>query len=218
VPANIRQRELQFSKSIFDQTKRFRRQDLDIQSIGPVNVGGRTRAIALDVRDESIILAGGVSGGIWKSTNGGVTWTRKSNPQNRNSVTCIIQDTRPGREDTWYHGTGELVGNSARGGNAPFRGDGIYKSTDNGETWDVIPSTVDSDPSVFNSQFQYIWDIEINDLNLMQDEVIVAAFGGILKSLDGGDTWSVELGQELFNLPPGGDLNQVNASFFSFGQ
>ncbi len=215
IPDNIRLKELAFARKRDGETKNLRKQNLDIQSAGPSNVGGRTRAISLDVRNENVMLAGGVSGGIWKSTDGGLSWERKSDPENRNSVTCIVQDTRTGREDTWYHGTGELVGSSARGGGAPFRGDGIFKSTDNGESWEVIPTTAEAEPAVFSSQFQYIWDIEINDQNLVQDELIVAAFGGILRSIDGGNSWSVELGQELFNLPSDTNLNEVNASFFS---
>ncbi|WP_424963591.1 FlgD immunoglobulin-like domain containing protein [Ekhidna sp.] len=215
IPFNIRKAELQFDQFLTRQTAGLRTQQLTFESEGPDNVGGRTRAVAFDIRDENMIIAGGVSGGIWKSTDGGITWVRKSNPENRNSVTCIVQDTRPGREDTWYHGTGEIVGNSARGGGAPFRGDGIYKSTDNGETWNLIPSTQDSDPNVFNSQFQYIWDIEINPDNLAEDEVLVAAFGGILRSVDGGNTWEVEIGQELFGLDESIDLNEVSASFYT---
>lgn len=215
IPRNIRSAELAFGRTIALQTESARTQALDIQSIGPNNVGGRTRAVAFDVRDENTILAGGVSGAMWKSTDGGLNWRKTSDPQNRNSVTCLVQDTRPGREDTWYHGTGELIGNSARGGGAPFRGNGIYKSTDNGETWNAIPSTEDSEPTVFNSQFQYIWRIQLNDRNLLEDEVIVAAFGGILRSLDGGDTWNVELGQQLFDLHDSTNLNDINASFFT---
>ena len=215
VPFNIRKKELAYSRRIDDQTIQLRKQGLAIRSVGPGNVGGRTRAVALDIRNENVILAGGVSGGIWKSTDGGLTWTRKSSPGNRNSVTCIVQDTRSGKEDTWYHGTGEFVGNSARGGGAPFRGDGIYKSTNNGESWRIISSTSDSDPSVFNSQFQYIWDIEINHLNLVEDEVVVAAFGGILKSVNGGESWRVLIGSPLFNLSSDVDLNEVNASRYT---
>lgn len=215
VPEGILKAELAFDRKLTQQTARYRTQQLSIESAGPTNVGGRTRAVAFDVRDENIILAGGVSGGIWKSTDGGITWTKKSHPENRNSVTCIVQDVRPGKEDIWYHGTGEIVGNSSRGGSAPFRGDGIYKSTDNGESWIAIPSTQDSEPHLFNSQFQYIWDIELNPENLLEDEVLVAAFGGILRSTDGGVSWEVELGQELFNLDESVDLNEGNASFYT---
>lgn len=215
IPVNIRKSELQFDKALTIQTARLRKQALTVESAGPVNVGGRTRAVAFDVRDENVILAGGVSGGVWKSEDGGATWIRKSNPENRNSVTCIVQDTRPGKEDIWYHGTGEIVGNSSRGGAAPFRGNGIYKSIDNGETWNALISTQDSEPNIFNSQFQYIWDIEINPGNTSDDEVLVAAYGGILRSLDGGATWQVELGQELFNLDESVDLNESNASYYT---
>ncbi|MEP1093701.1 MAG: FlgD immunoglobulin-like domain containing protein [Cyclobacteriaceae bacterium] len=215
VPENIREKELKFARENDALTKRSRTSALEISSAGPFNVGGRTRAVALDVRNEDVILAGGVSGGVWKSIDGGSTWVRKSDPENRNSVTCLVQDTRPGKEDTWYHGTGEIFANSARGGGAAYRGNGIYKSTDNGETWNSLPSTVDSEPSVFNSQFQYIWDIEVNHKNLAQDEILVAAFGGILRSLDGGTTWVVEIGQQLFDLAPTVNLNDVNASFFT---
>lgn len=215
VPQNIRQAELRYDRLVTERTARFRTDELSIEANGPFNVGGRTRAVAFDVRNERVILAGGVSGGIWKSVNGGDTWVRTSDPENRNSVTCIVQDIRPGKEDTWYHGTGEIVGGSARGGSAPFRGNGIYKSTDNGERWFPLASTQDADPSVFNSQFQYIWNLEINPQNESEDELLAATYGGILRSTDGGENWEVALGQKLFDLPESENLNESDASFYT---
>ncbi|GAB4246040.1 MAG: hypothetical protein Tsb0034_24850 [Ekhidna sp.] len=215
VPENILKAERAFARKLELRTSRSRVSQLSYEAAGPFNVGGRTRAVAFDVRDEQVILAGGVSGGIWKSIDGGSSWVRKSDPENRNSVTCLVQDTRPGKEDIWYHGTGEIVGNSARGGGAPFRGNGIYKSTDNGESWFPLLSTQDSDPQVFNSQFQYIWNIVVNTENPDEDEVLVAAYGGILRSVDGGETWELEIGQELFNLPDFIDLNESTAPFYT---
>ena len=217
IPQGIYKAELDFTRRISETNRSIgqRTNALSITSAGPSNVGGRTRAVAFDIRDENTLIAGGVSGGIWKSTNGGQTWIRKSNPLNRNSITCVVQDTRPGREDTWYHGTGELVGNSTRGGGAPFRGNGIYKSTDNGETWNPLPSTLDAEPNIFNSQFQYIWGMEINEQNLDEDEVYAAAYGGILRSVDGGTSWTVVLGDELFDLPDSVDLNESRSSFYT---
>ena len=217
VPPDIRKAELEYDRILSLETARLRVKALTIESAGPTNVGGRTRAVAYDVRNENVILAGGVSGGIWKSTDGGSSWRRTSNPENRNSATCIVQDIRPGREDTWYHGTGEIVGNTASAPqlSAAFRGDGIYKSIDNGETWNPLPSTQDAEPQIFNSQFQYIWNIEINPTNLVEDEVLVAAYGGILRSVDGGNSWEVEVGRQLFNLNDTINLNRSNASFYT---
>ncbi|WP_420316027.1 FlgD immunoglobulin-like domain containing protein [Ekhidna sp.] len=214
IPNNIHQTELIFERQLAANTSNLRTQQLSIQSLGPNNVGGRTRAVAFDSRDENIIIAGGVSGGIWKSIDGGLSWVKKSNPENRNSVTCLVQDTRPGREDTWYHGTGEIVGNSAGGGAAPFRGNGIYKSIDNGESWEPLVSTQNTTPNFFFSPFQYIWNIEINPTNLDEDEIIVAAFGGILRSTDGGDNWEVMLGRDLLSGDTI-DLNRANASYYT---
>ncbi|MFK7952068.1 MAG: T9SS type A sorting domain-containing protein [Ekhidna sp.] len=215
IPRDIRALELKYANLVESKTKKLRTQSLDIAGNGPFNVGGRTRAVAFDVRNEDIIIAGGVSGGIWKSIDGGISWTRKSDPENRNSVTCLVQDKRPGKQDIWYHGTGELVGNSAAVGGAPFRGNGIYKSIDNGESWNLLPSTTNTQPNVFNSQFQYIWGMVVNEQNLEEDEVLVAAFGGILKSNDGGESWEVAIGQKLFDLDSAVDLNDVKASFYT---
>ncbi|HEY6952226.1 MAG TPA: hypothetical protein VI758_07440, partial [Bacteroidota bacterium] len=97
---------------------------------GPENIGGRTRALAYDVSDSTTILAGGVSGGMWRSTNGGSTWTKTTSSSSLQSVSCLVQDTRSGHTSTWYYGTGEYLGNSAYGGgNSYYNGDGVFKST-----------------------------------------------------------------------------------------
>ena len=68
---------------------------------GPANVGGRTRALALDMRNENIILAGGVSGGLWRSTNSGDSWRRVTRKWQSPSITAIAQDPRKGRQNVW---------------------------------------------------------------------------------------------------------------------
>jgi hypothetical protein len=118
IPANIRQKELIFSATIpvaealaFSTTDpRARGQVLDWQSRGPYNVGGRTRALALDVSNENVIVAGGASGGMWRSADGGGSWVKTTDPALLQSVTTVTQDKRPGKTSTWYYGTGELHG------------------------------------------------------------------------------------------------------------
>lgn len=220
IPHDIRQKELRFSRTIptrqsYYKSRKIRKSERNYELAGPFNVGGRTREMALDIRNEKVIIAGGISGGIWKTTNGGTTWYRTSDPSNRNSVSSLAQDIRTEKEDTWYYGTGELVGNSAKSLAAPYRGDGIYKSTDGGESWVALESTSKASPDKFTSQFQYIWGIETNHMNLSEDEVLVAAYGGILRSLDGGNSWEVKLGQELLDPGHDSDLNESNASFYT---
>lgn len=199
IPENMRERELQFASHLPDvksADKAYRRAGLKNSlwiPAGPANVGGRTRAVALDVTDEGVILAGGVSGGMWRSDNSGQSWVKTTSQNVIQSVTCLTQDTRPGKTDTWYYGTGELIGNSARGGNAPYRGDGIFKSTDGGRTWALLPATSTNEPEVSNVPFDYIFNLKVNTANQLQDELYAACIGGIVYSPDGGSSWQAAL-------------------------
>ncbi len=221
IPYNIRLRELTFSESIKSKRNYAKSIDSRISAntfdlAGPSNVGGRTRGVALDILDEKTIIAGGVSGGIWKSTDGGSNWRRTSDPTLRNSVSCLAQDKRFGKENNWYFGTGELIGNSARSLLAPYRGAGLYHSIDKGESWDLVESThLNTTPDRFSSPFQYIWNIEVNENNTATDEILIAAFGGIIKSLDGGENWETVLGVDLLDIPTGSDVNEINSSFYT---
>lgn len=158
---------------------------------GPYEVGGRTRALALDVTNENIILAGGVSGGMWRSTDGGASWTKTSTPDQLHSVSCIAQDKRPGKTNIWYYGTGEFWGNSA-----DLNGDGIYKSTDGGKSWFPITATQSNTPNSWDNKFEFIWNIVVNPTapdNV--DEVLVATtLGAVYRTTDGGDNWQSVIG------------------------
>ncbi len=227
IPPNIRQKELSFAKEVLAENIRdrfqFSQEDseqqqvsqlLDWKSIGPYNIGGRTRALALDVLNEQIILAGGVSGGMWRSTDSGESWTKTTTVDQLQSVTAITQNVKPGMENIWYYGTGELVGNSSRAAGAPFRGDGIFKSTNNGQSWELLPATSINQPGSFTSPFQYIWDITTNP-NGGDDEILAAVFGGIVRSTDGGATWTTVLGDDRLNLPANSDLNEIPTIFYT---
>ncbi len=142
IPQNVRARELGYSHQLLETQKRlagrvsvFNTGGFKWVEAGPDNVGGRTRAVAFDSRSSDILLAGGVSGGMWKTTDGGATWSKKTDPANNLSVTSIAQD--PTAPDTWYYGMGEFDGNSASGRGAFFFGQGLYRSQDNGETWSL---------------------------------------------------------------------------------
>lgn len=192
IPRNARAHELEYATTLPKRYRTKNDQTLSQQwnSRGPWNVGGRTRALAYDVRNEKIILAGGVSGGIWRSTDGGNTWTKTLSKRQLQSITTIAQDTREGKEDVWYAGTGEIWGNSAE-----ISGDGILKSTDNGVTWQFLSQTVSGTPGSWDKQYDYIWRVVTDPSNFNTDVVLASyALGGISRSTDGGATWTNVLG------------------------
>lgn len=194
IPPEIFMQEKVFVSHIDDvsSVSNLRTNTLQWTNRGPGNIAGRTRAVAVDVRDNDIIIAGSTTGTLWRSTNGGGSWSVVSAPNTVNGITALVQDTRPGKEDTWYYGTGELIGNSARAGAiTPFRGDGLFKSIDNGMTWKPLGSTATGDESLLDNPFKYITRLAINPSNLLEDEVLAAVFGGVVRSVDGGETWSV---------------------------
>ncbi len=174
---------------------------------GPNNYGGRTRTLGFDVRNTQIVLAGGISSGIFRSTDGGATWTNVTPLNEIHNVTALAQDTRAGNENIWYYGTGESAdGSSAGVTGAPYLGNGIWKSTDNGLTWLPLPSTQMNLYS-FDSQFDYISRIIVDPHNGV---VLAGTSEAIARSNDGGTTWATVLGTPNTSLPP--DIIYNNAS------
>ncbi len=161
---------------------------------GPTNIGGRTRVFAADVANPGTLLAGSVAGGMWKSTDDGASWWPTTTPSQIHSTTCITQDTRTGSTGTWYVGTGEFRGstnNNTRWG-ALYRGDGIFRSTDNGSSWVLLPSTSSGTPQTTDN-FDYVWSVATDPSNSSQEELYAATWNGIYRSIDGGGTWSTQL-------------------------
>lgn len=194
IPANIKKREMQFAKTL---PTNYSKSNFTWNQNGPINVGGRTRAIGIDVLDENIWLAGAVSGGIWRSENAGASWTKVTLNDDLHSITSIAQDTRPGHESTWYAGTGEsyaIVSQTTFV--SRFSGNGILKSTDNGLTWAPLASTVSNTPQTYltNGDMDFVWRIVTDPSDLGNDVVLAAVFNGIYRSTDGGSTWNQVLG------------------------
>lgn len=165
---------------------------------GPYNIGGRTRAIAIDKTNEKILLAGGASGGIWRSYNEGASWSICTNIDSNVNVTCITQDTRKGKENIWYAGTGEYFGGYVPG--AFYTGNGMLKSTDSGKTWNRLKTTISS-----SIQFDNLWDftnnVAINPTIDSIDAIFAATYGGIWRSLNGGNTWQLIRGSTSASAP-----------------
>ena len=158
-------------------------------SRGPTNLGGRTRGFAIDLSDPSgnTMLAGGVSSGLFRSTDAGASWVKVSNNDEIHNVTAIAQDPRPGFQNVWYYGTGERAGNSASASGAPFRGQGIWQSIDSGVTWTQIPQT-NSPADTFDLPFDYNHSLAVSPTT---GELFVAAFNTLLRY--DGTNFNIEL-------------------------
>ncbi|MGA2298375.1 MAG: sialidase family protein, partial [FCB group bacterium] len=208
IPENIKGRELAFASTIPSKENQYKSnfllgsktliQTQPWTNRGPSNIAGRILAIAFDNQNENIMLAGSASGGLWRSTDKGLSWVKATPPNVIQSVTCMAQDKRTGKTNTWYYGTGELLSTTDRKVNTLPRtigiGDGIFKSTDDGLTWIQLPSTKTSSPGQLSNSFQGIWNIVTDYNNQNADIVYAACYGGILRSSDGGTSWTNVLG------------------------
>ena len=147
--------------------------------VGPFR-GGRVVAVAGVPGDSTMFYFGGVNGGIWKTTNGGVVWTPIFDGQRVGSIGALA--VAPSDPKTIYAGTGESdIRSSLSFGN------GVYKSVDAGRTWIHIGL----------EDTRHISRIVVDPQN--GDVVYVGALGhvygpneqrGVYKSTDGGMHWT----------------------------
>ncbi|WP_421976597.1 hypothetical protein [Roseivirga seohaensis] len=202
IPIGIREKELSFAKTqnrLSDLNIRMQAsgtsqsQALSFVSRGPFNIGGRTRALGIDISNENVILAGGVSGGLWRSADAGQTWNRTSTVMQLPAVSALVQDQREGNTNTWFYSAGEFFGNSASITGAFYLGDGIFKSTDGGLSWAVIPSTTQNDNTNLGD-FGLIGEIIIDNSNTAVREMYAARLGNIVRTTDDFATYATVLG------------------------
>lgn len=193
IPPNIR-----FKEIAFFNTKGFRKASnpLAIEGTpwmhrGPYHIGGRTRAAAMDVTNEERIVSGGVSGGLWLSENSGKSWTPTQDAFAISSVSCLTQDRRKGYEQNWYVGTGEAYGQSAGSPGAYYYGNGLLKSSDGAKSWEGIKSTEINNPTGFASPWQLVWDILVDTTRYDSTILYAATYQNIMRSNDGGESWTV---------------------------
>ena len=149
------------------------------REVGPAGAGGRVAAVAGSASDPFLYYLGAAGGGVWKSDDGGASWNPVFSKEAVGAVGAVEID--PTNNKTVWAGTGE-----ANPRNDVSYGNGIYKSTDGGDSWH----------NVGLSHARNISRIAINPNN--SKVVVVAAFGdffadnpngGIWRTDDGGRTW-----------------------------
>src|SRR5436190_3997416 len=153
---------------------------LQWRQIGPFR-GGRSTAVAGVASQPMVFYFGGVGGGVWKTTDGGINWEPVSDGSVFGTASVGAIGLSDSDSNTIYVGMGEspIRGNVSHG-------DGVYKSTDGGKTWKHIGL----------EDTRQISRIRVHPKN--PDIVYVAAQGhiwgpneqrGVFRSRDGGKTW-----------------------------
>jgi len=220
----LRDQEIEFTKTIPARNISSAVARLTTQNnylpAGPNNNGGRTRAIAYDIRyngtTNRVLIAGGISGGIFRSADGGANWTRVTPANEVHNVASVAQDPRPGSQDTWYAGGGEYIGSSTDATGAGYLAYGLLKSTDNGITWTRLPLTNMTDfngsaiaagvPERFDHPFDYVHKITVNPVN---GDVYVACHRRIVRSSNSGTTFQTVFGSATAAFAAGGQGDVV---------
>ena len=197
VPQNVVAKELVEAYSIpqkqFSSNILARGENLNTYTpAGPNNIGGRTRAIAFDKRNSNIIISGCISGGIYRSADGGNTWTRVTPQDQIHNFSTVAQDPRAGFEDTWYAAGGEPIANSASGAGAFYLSEPVWKSTNNGVTWTRLTTTIPSLPAGTLENFDHPFDI-VHKLfvNPVNGDLYVAGHRRLIRSQNGGTSWEL---------------------------
>lgn len=153
------------------------------QPLGPANIGGRVTDLVASPTQAGTVFAGAATGGVWKSTDAGATFTSTWSPSTTPSIGALaITGT-----GTLFAGTGEA---NPGGGSVTFPGGGVFRSTDGGASWQSTGLTGTG----------RIGRIAVDPAN--SSRVFVAATGnlfvpggerGLYRSVDGGTSWQLVL-------------------------
>src|SRR6185295_4818910 len=141
--------------------------------LGPGNIGGRVRSLVIDPANTNVMFAGGIAGGVFKTTTGGASWAPVDDFMANLAVSTIVM--QPNLSTTLYAGTGEGFYN-----HDGIRGAGVFTSTDGGITWSQLAST--ATPS-----WWYVNRLAISPNGAV---MLAATRTGVYRSIDGGVSWT----------------------------
>ncbi len=135
--------------------------------LGPANIGGYLGSIVISPINTNNIWVGSRSGGIWKTTNAGASWDKANDFLPNLAIASMA--INPVDSNILYAGIG----------GPPFQGNGIYKSTDSGNSWNILPATA--------PLMAYAHSISISANG---GTILAATENGIWRSTDSGATWT----------------------------
>jgi photosystem II stability/assembly factor-like uncharacterized protein len=205
IPENWRSDALEHIRKFNSPRRTAKPTALSWTQVGPNNIGGRLRAIVINPSNTNILYVGAVSGGVWKTTNGGSSWFPLKDNMENLAVCALAMD--PSNSNILYAGTGEGFFNYDA-----IRGEGIFKTTDGGTTWTQLSSTK-------NSNFYYVNDLQFDAAT---GRLYAATRNGLYYSANGGTSWSLVTGGSSGSSAHCMDIEIANTSpttiFTAYGQ
>lgn len=160
---------------------------------------GRINAIAFHPTDPNTIFVGSPSGGIWKTTNHGISWTNLSSNLPRLGVSAIV--VHPSDPNTIYLGSGDRDG-----GDCP--GTGVYKSINGGTTWNAINTTMGN--------------VIVGELLMLPSDpntLYAATATGIYKTINAGTSWNLLISGDFRDIEfkPGDPTTIYAVAYVAYG-
>lgn len=178
IPQNARAKALQYVDNVMAAAAKKRAPHImaaqpQWRSIGPFNVGGRVRSIVVHPTNPAKVWIGTAAGGAWRTDNSGQTWKPIFDNQNASAFGSLAID--PNNPSVLWAATGEIEASVDA-----YLGNGIYKSTDDGDTWQHIGLA-------HIGAFSKIYVHPLNSNFVVAGAVKNGA--GFYKTTDGGKTW-----------------------------
>jgi len=160
------------------------------QPLGPGNIGGRVRGIAIDPTNPNTIYAGSATGGVWKTTDGGQSWASLTDLLPVLTIGSLVMD--PTNPQILYAGTGEATGNSNQINDEATGegvGDGVFKTTNGGTTWTQLAGAA--------TLGGFIPSLAVSPTR--PSNIYAATSNGLFVSTDAGNTWTQALSTQQVN-------------------